>query len=85
MKIDIFTHILPLKYKDALYNVLDSKFTKSFQDAIPTLFDLDLRFRPGLYCAYAFFGAQHLLFGTDMPFDIELGQRYTRETIEAIE
>lgn len=44
-KIDIFTHILPVKYKDALYNVLDSKFTKSFQDAIPTLFDLDLRFR----------------------------------------
>ncbi len=39
----------------------------------------------GLMCSYAFFGAQHLLFGTDMPFDSQLGLRYTRETIESIE
>ena len=24
---------------------------------------------PGLMCSYAFFGADHMLFGTDMPFD----------------
>lgn len=40
---------------------------------------------PGLMCAYAFCGADHMLFGTDMPFDSELGERYTRQTIEAIE
>ena len=40
---------------------------------------------PGLMCAHAFFGTDHLLFGTDMPFDTELGLRYTRETIVAIE
>jgi len=39
----------------------------------------------GLMCSYAFFGAAHMLFGTDMPFDIEFGERYTRETIESIE
>jgi len=40
---------------------------------------------PGLMCAYAFCGADHMLFGTDMPYDSELGERYTRQTIEAIE
>ena len=40
---------------------------------------------PGLMCAHAFFGTDHFLFGTDMPWDNQLGLRYTRETIEAIE
>lgn len=38
-----------------------------------------------LMCAYEFFGAEHLLFGTDMPFDEELGDIYIRETINSIE
>jgi len=38
----------------------------------------------GLMCNYAFFGADHLLFGTDMPLDSQLGERYTRETIESV-
>jgi predicted TIM-barrel fold metal-dependent hydrolase len=42
-------------------------------------------YTPGLMCGYAFFGAEHLLFGTDMPFDSQFGLRYTRETIESIE
>jgi predicted TIM-barrel fold metal-dependent hydrolase len=42
-------------------------------------------YTPGLMCGYVFFGAQHLLFGTDMPFDSQFGLRYTRETIESIE
>jgi aminocarboxymuconate-semialdehyde decarboxylase len=42
-------------------------------------------YTPGLMCGYALFGAQHLLFGTDMPFDSQFGLRYTRETIESIE
>jgi aminocarboxymuconate-semialdehyde decarboxylase len=36
-------------------------------------------------CGYAFFGAEHLLFGTDMPYDSEFGDRYTRQTIRSIE
>jgi predicted TIM-barrel fold metal-dependent hydrolase len=36
-------------------------------------------------CGHALFGAQHLLFGTDMPFDSQFGLRYTRETIESLE
>lgn len=40
---------------------------------------------PGLLCSHAFFGTEHLLFGTDFPFDSQNGERYTRETIESIE
>jgi predicted TIM-barrel fold metal-dependent hydrolase len=40
---------------------------------------------PGLMCAYHFFGADHILFGTDMPMDSQLGDCYTRDTIDAIE
>jgi aminocarboxymuconate-semialdehyde decarboxylase len=42
-------------------------------------------YTPGLMCGLALFGASHLLFGTDMPFDSQFGLRYTRETIESIE
>jgi len=38
-----------------------------------------------LMCGYAFFGAEHMLFGTDMPFDSENGYRFVRETIRSIE
>jgi predicted TIM-barrel fold metal-dependent hydrolase len=38
----------------------------------------------GLMCAYAFFGSDRLLFGTDMPYDAEQGDQYTRETIHAV-
>ena len=40
---------------------------------------------PGLMCVSSFFGTDHLLFGTDMPYDNELGERKIRETIRAIE
>lgn len=41
--------------------------------------------RPGLECGVAFFGADHLFFGTDMPFDPEKGPGFIRETIRSIE
>ncbi|MFC1983393.1 amidohydrolase family protein [Chloroflexota bacterium] len=40
---------------------------------------------PGLMCCHAFCGADKMLFGTDFPMCSELGNRYTRETINAIE
>ncbi|MFC1893160.1 amidohydrolase family protein [Chloroflexota bacterium] len=40
---------------------------------------------PALMCAYAFFGKNHMLFGTDFPYDSEFGNEYTRDVIEAIE
>ncbi len=40
---------------------------------------------PALMCAHHFFGADHLLFAHDMPFDAELGEYGMRSTIEAIE
>lgn len=41
---------------------------------------------PALMCAYACFGADHLLFGADMPLgDTELGNRNYRQVINAIE
>lgn len=37
---------------------------------------------PALMCAHAFYGADHLLFGSDMPFDMETGNESIRETID---
>jgi len=39
----------------------------------------------GLRCGYDFFGEDHLLFGSDMPYDVENGAIAIRQTIEAIE
>ncbi len=40
---------------------------------------------PALECGLAFFGSEHVLFGSDMPFDAEGGPRYIRETLRAID
>lgn len=40
---------------------------------------------PALMCGYHFFGADHMLFATDMPYDVQLGDIYTRETIRSVE
>lgn len=39
----------------------------------------------GIRCGYEFFGPEHILFGTDMPYDNELGFRFIRQAVEAIE
>jgi aminocarboxymuconate-semialdehyde decarboxylase len=39
----------------------------------------------GLMCAYHFFGEDHLLFGSDMPYDVGNGAITIRQTIGAIE
>jgi aminocarboxymuconate-semialdehyde decarboxylase len=36
-------------------------------------------------CAHDFFGVGHMLFGTDTPYDDQLGERVYLETIEAIQ
>jgi aminocarboxymuconate-semialdehyde decarboxylase len=38
-----------------------------------------------LRCAIEFFGVDHILFGTDMPFDPERGPQFVRETIANLE
>lgn len=38
-----------------------------------------------LKCGYDFFGEDHLLFGSDMPYDTENGALDIRETVEAID
>jgi len=38
-----------------------------------------------LMCGYVFYGADHILFGTDMPFDADIGTLAVRQTIEAID
>jgi predicted TIM-barrel fold metal-dependent hydrolase len=40
---------------------------------------------PGLMCALSFFGDDHLLFGSDMPFDPQNGEIAIGRTIEAID
>jgi len=39
---------------------------------------------PGLMCTHSFCGAGQMLFSTDFPYDSQCGERYTRQTIEAI-
>jgi predicted TIM-barrel fold metal-dependent hydrolase len=39
----------------------------------------------GLNCACSFFGADHMLFATDAPFDSQLGHRTIRDTIKSVE
>jgi uncharacterized protein len=38
-----------------------------------------------LMCTRAFCGPEHMLFGTDFPYDSQFGERYTRQTLEAVE
>ncbi len=46
MKIDMFCHILPKKYKDAFYKITpDNFYLKNVIDSLPTLYDLDRRFQ----------------------------------------
>lgn len=40
---------------------------------------------PATECGLKFFGADHLLFGTDMPFDPENGPGFIRETIRCMD
>ena len=40
---------------------------------------------PALMNGYAFFGVEHLLFGTDFPFDDASGDTFTRDTIAAVQ
>ena len=40
---------------------------------------------PALMCALDFFGADHMMFATDSPYDDEMGARVYRETIPAVE
>jgi predicted TIM-barrel fold metal-dependent hydrolase len=40
---------------------------------------------PGIRCGLDFFGQEHVLFGTDCPFDPEGGPLFVRETFKAIE
>jgi aminocarboxymuconate-semialdehyde decarboxylase len=39
----------------------------------------------GMECGLAFFGPEHVLFGTDYPFDPEEGPGFVRDTIAAME
>jgi uncharacterized protein len=40
---------------------------------------------PALECGLAFFGVDHVLFATDVPFDVEGGAKYLREALEVME
>ena len=40
---------------------------------------------PALQCGLSFFGAERVLFATDMPFDVEGGAKYLREALRAME
>lgn len=45
MKIDVFPHILPIKYKEALHKEIGPGHLKELHEIVPTLTDLDYRLR----------------------------------------
>jgi aminocarboxymuconate-semialdehyde decarboxylase len=47
--------------------------------------DTAIRTTPALMCTHHFFGADHLLFGTDMPHGMQLGMQSIRQSINGIE
>jgi aminocarboxymuconate-semialdehyde decarboxylase len=38
----------------------------------------------GLMCGYDFFGAEHIVFGTDFPYDLASGDTFIKKTVDAI-
>jgi predicted TIM-barrel fold metal-dependent hydrolase len=36
-------------------------------------------------CGYALYGADNIVFGTDMPYDFEFGERNIRQNIDSVE
>ena len=38
----------------------------------------------GLMCGYDFFGPEHILFGTDYPYDLAGGDKFIKKTIDAV-
>jgi len=40
---------------------------------------------PATQCALSFFGADHVLFASDAPYDPEQGPMYIRETIKVLD
>ena len=38
----------------------------------------------GLMCGYDFFGAEHIIFGTDFPFDLASGDKCIKRTIDSV-
>ncbi len=46
MKIDVFNHVIPPKYKEALYRVMPAGSpAQMIIESFPTLYDMDHRFR----------------------------------------
>ena len=40
---------------------------------------------PGLMCSYSLYGAAHMLFATDFPYDTQYGLRHNRATVAAVQ
>ena len=76
---DVAERRFKAKFREGLTKPLIDYFRMFFYDTVVT------GSTPALMCAYAFCGADHMLFATDMPFDDELGNRYIRETIRSVE
>ena len=69
-----------VKYPTSISKPYINHFKKFYCDTVTQGFEPLL-----LQIAYNFVGADHLLFGTDMPFDSEAGEIFTRETVRSIE
>ncbi len=70
---------LKAKWKQALKKPPIDYFRMFYGDTALNGSDAALR------CGYTFFGAEHVLFATDFPYDDEEGERFTHEVIRSVE
>ncbi|MFH1489680.1 MAG: amidohydrolase family protein [Pseudomonadota bacterium] len=67
------------KYKNGMTKAPIEYFKKSFH------YDTAIYGNTGgLMCTRSFCGADQMLFGTDFPYDSQFGERYLRQTIDAV-
>lgn len=79
---------------DGMYDLHEKVLGRKYVDNLPKrkidyfrMFYCDTAYGsiPGLMCVCSFFGTSHVLYGTDMPFDSEMGNKKIRETTRTIE
>jgi len=79
--IDLFCHWLPREFGEAVLKLAKrppERFRRFYADTA------SLGSSAAIECGLAFFGTDHVLFGSDMPFDPEGGPSCIRQTLRAI-
>lgn len=83
---DVLTHLGAIGFDDELAAALE-RLRRPLDDYFRMFYADTVLFGAGhsVSCVVDYFGVDHVLFGTDMPFDPEQGPRFIRDTIANVE